>query len=91
MDSFVEVLEDLLFDELYLLFLVDSAAIGADTVPANCVLTAMPTLYAGKFVFVLKVLSVLESSIIAESDLKFLDLTMEVVDDILVLADMQGH
>lgn len=81
----------MLFDELYLLLLVDSAAIGAHTVPAYCVLTAMTTLNARKFVLVLEVLAVLEASIVAESDLQFFNLSVKVIDDILVLADMQGH
>lgn len=46
LDPFVEVLEDLLFYELYLLLLIDSAAIGAHPVPAYCVFTAVATLDA---------------------------------------------
>ena len=51
----------------------------------------MAALYAGELVLVLEVFAVLEASIVAEPDLEFLDLAVEVVDDILVLADMQGH
>ena len=50
----------------------------------------MPALNSWQLVLVFNILSVLNASILAESNLEFFNFSMQIIDDILVLADMQG-
>ena len=50
----------------------------------------MSAVNSGQFVFVFDVFSVFKASVLAESDFEFLNFSVEVVDDVFVLADVEG-
>ena len=65
LDSFIKVFEDLFFDGPDILFLIDSAAISADSIIGGSWILPMPALYSRQLIPVLDVLSVFEASVLA--------------------------
>ena len=90
LDSFIEVFKNLFFDAFYVLFLINSSTICANSISGNRIF-AMPTFNSGQFIFIFIVLSILKAPVLAESDLKFFNLPMKIIDNIFILTDMQSH
>lgn len=90
LNALVEVLEDMLLDELNFLFLIDASALVTKTINTDPG-TVTPTVYARQFILVLRMLLELIASVIVESYFELLDLSMQVIDNVFVLTDMQCH
>lgn len=80
----------MLFYRPNIFFFIDSTAVGTNPIPTNGIIFAMPALDSGEFIFIFVILSVLESSVLAEPDFKFLNLTVKIIDNIFILADVQS-
>ena len=91
LNSFVEVLKNLLFDGFNIFFFINSSTICTYSVLICSIIFAMSALNPRQFVFVFIIFSVFETTILAEPYFELLNLSVKVINDVFIFTNMQSY
>ena len=90
--ALVEILEYLLLDRLHLLLLVNTSAVAAHPIAPHRRLRPVATVDSGQFIAVVLIVGrSVGRAVVGEAHFKLFDFSVEVVDDVFVLTDVQRH